>query len=194
MAKRKLSPIPSPDLNQLLLRELRHVPEWEKIKTCVQCGTCSASCPAGWAMDLKPREIVGLFRAGMLDQALRSNTLWMCASCYSCAVRCPSGIKLSEVMYALRAIAMREGLCRRGETAPVLARAFVGAVDKYGRNAESELLTRFYLGTNPLGLFKILPMGLRMLRKGRLALRPKRIRKISDLDKIMAALQQEEKK
>jgi len=176
-------------LNELFLEELRYVPEWEKVKACLQCGTCTASCPTSWAMDYKPREIVGLFRAGMLDRVLRSNTIWMCASCYHCVVRCPSGIKLPDIMYILRSIGIKHGLFRRGETFPVLARAFAGVVDRYGRVAESELLARFYLGTNPLGLAKQIPLGLRLLRRGRMLLLPKRIRQRRDLDKIMAELE-----
>ena len=194
MAKTGVSGTESIELNHHFLEELRHVPEWDKIKTCIQCGTCTASCPAGWAMDYKPREIIGLFRAGMLDKALLSNTVWMCASCYYCVVRCPSGIKLSDTMYVLRSLAIRHGLFRRGEKVPVLAKAFVRLVDKYGKNAEPELLTRFYLRTNPLGLARLAPLGLNLLRRGRLPLLPKRIRGLNDLNKIMALLEKGESK
>ncbi len=27
---------------------------WEKMLSCIQCGTCTASCPAAHAMDLSP--------------------------------------------------------------------------------------------------------------------------------------------
>ena len=182
------------ELNRLFLDELRHTPEWEKIKECIQCGTCTASCPTSWAMDYGPREIMDLFRTGKLEKVLRSNTMWTCVSCYTCSVRCPSGIKLSDIVYALRAIAIRTGLYGGGETAPALSTTFVGLVDKYGKNVETELLTRFYLRTNPLGLGKILPLGLKLMRRGRLPLLPKRIQAPDDLKKIMARLEQEESK
>lgn len=192
MAKTEISGAEAMELNALFLEELRYVPEWEKIRACIQCGTCTASCPTSWAMDCKPREIIGLFRAGMLDRVLRSNAVWMCASCYYCVVRCPSGIKLSDIMYVLRSMGIKHGLFRRGEALPALAKAFAGVVDKYGRNAESELLARFYLGRNPLGLGRQLPLGLRLLRRGRLPLLPKRIQGRRDLDKIVARLEQGE--
>ncbi len=59
--------------------------------------------------------------------------------------------------------------------------------------AESELLARFYLGTNPLGLGRQMPLGLRLLRRGRLLLFPKRIRQRRDLAKIMAQLERGER-
>jgi heterodisulfide reductase subunit C len=183
----------SDELNGLFLRELRFFPEWEKIKACIQCGTCTASCPTSWAMDIKPRQIIGLFRAGRLDKVLRSNTVWLCASCYSCVVRCPSGVSLSDVMYALRAIGIKHGLITKGQKYPALATAFAKVVDKYGRNAESEMLARFYLGSDPFGFGKQLPLGLQMLRRGRLALLPKGIRGREDIGKMMAELEREDR-
>ncbi|MFQ6001752.1 MAG: 4Fe-4S dicluster domain-containing protein, partial [Anaerolineae bacterium] len=36
----------------------------EKIKSCIQCGACSASCPTAYAMDYTPRQIIAALRAG----------------------------------------------------------------------------------------------------------------------------------
>ena len=193
MAKTEVSASDTEELNSLFLRELRLVPEWEKIKLCIQCGTCTASCPTSWAMDIKPREIMGLFRAGRLDKVLQSNAVWICASCYSCTVRCPSGVKVSDVMYALRAVGIKHGLLPKGEKYPALAKGFAKVVDRYGRNAESELLARFYLRSDPLGLGKQLPLGLQLFRRGRLALLPKGIRGRDDIRKMMAELEREDR-
>lgn len=192
MAGTRVSQKNAAELNTLFLKELRHIPEWEKIRACIQCGTCTASCPTSRAMDHSPREIIGLFRAGMLDKVLLSNTVWLCASCYYCAVRCPSGIKLYDIMYILRSLAIQHNLFRRGELFPVLAKTFAGVVDKYGRNAEMELLARFYLGTNPLAIGKQAGLALSMLRRGRLPLIPKGIKGRQDLQKILAQLEMEE--
>ena len=180
------------DVNQLFLRELQHIPEWEKIKACIQCGTCSASCPTSWAMDYKPREVMGLFRAGMLDKVLRSNTVWLCASCYYCTVRCPSGIKLTDIMYVLRSLGIKHGILRPKEPLPALAKAFAGVVDRHGRNAEVELLARYYLSTNPLASVKQMGLGLNMFRHGRLPLLPKSTKCRQDLQKMLARLEQEQ--
>ena len=78
------------------------MPRGDKIDQCLQCGTCSASCPASSAMQHPPRAILAALRAGMLDKVFESNTVWLCASCYSCTVRCPAGIPFTEVMYELK--------------------------------------------------------------------------------------------
>ena len=36
------------------------------IKACIQCGTCSASCPAVEFMDHTPREIIGMIGAAFV--------------------------------------------------------------------------------------------------------------------------------
>jgi len=69
---------------------------WPELRTCIQCGTCSGTCPMAEAMDVTPRRLVGLVAAGMGDKALDSNSIWMCASCYSCSLRCPREIPLTD--------------------------------------------------------------------------------------------------
>ncbi len=179
-------------LSEKFLQDVYSIPEGEKIKLCLQCGTCSASCPTSYAMDYTPREIIAAFRAGMLDRVLRSNTVWMCASCYSCTVRCPSGIKLTDVMYELKRLGAEYGLYAPGATAPVLSREFVRLVDRYGRNPELSLLSSFYMKTNPLGLVRIAPLGIKLLMRGRLSFRPGRVKKQDELARIMRRLETNE--
>jgi len=156
----------------------------EQIKSCIQCGTCSASCPTAYAMDYTPRWIIAALRAGQWERVLRSNTPWLCASCYYCTVRCPSGIEFTDLMYALKRLAIERGIYPKGS--PVLYQAFTSTVDRYGRSAEMELMACYYLRTlNPLGLIKMAPLGLRMLLKGRLPLLPHRIRGRQELAKML---------
>ena len=54
------------ELTEVFLEEVLASPVGEKIKTCIQCGTCSASCPTSYAWEHTPRQVIGLFRAGML--------------------------------------------------------------------------------------------------------------------------------
>jgi len=173
------------ELHQIFLEDVYKIPEGENIKQCIQCGTCSGSCPTSYAMDFTPREIIAAFRAGMLDRVLKSNTVWMCASCYYCTVRCPAGIKLTDIMYELKRLGIEYGLYPKGATAPVLSKTFVKMVDKYGRSPEVELLSRFTLATNPFKMLGMAPMGAKMFLRGRLGIFPKRIKGQKDLEKIL---------
>lgn len=162
-------------LNEVFAASVYGIPGGPKIKECIQCGTCSGSCPTSAAMDYTPREIIAAFRAGMLDRVLQSNTVWMCASCYSCTARCPAGIKLTDIMYELKRLGIEHGLYKRGVKAPVLSKEFIALVNRDGRSYETELMARFHLHGNPMDLVGMAPLGLKMLGKGRLPIVPDRI-------------------
>lgn len=156
----------------------------EELLKCIQCGTCSASCPTAHAMDYTPRQIIAALRAGELDKVLGSNTPWLCASCYYCTVRCPAGIQFTEFMYDLKRMAVQRDLYPRGS--PDLYQAFMTTVDRYGRSAETELMIRYFLSRlDPLGLVKLAPFGLKMLLRKRFPLLPHRIKGRRDVAKML---------
>jgi len=37
--------------------------------------------------------------------------VWVCATCYTCQERCPQGVRIADVMRALKNIAVRLGTC-----------------------------------------------------------------------------------
>jgi heterodisulfide reductase subunit C len=160
----------SRQLAEEFLQTVLSLPDGGKIMECIQCGTCSGSCPTSHTMEYTPREIIAALRAGMLDRVLTSNTMWMCSSCYGCTVRCPSGIKLTDVMYALKSLAMKHGVRPRQVSTPALQEAFVAEVEAHGRNGEVGLMRRFFLGTNPFDGLRNLGLALAMKRRGRLSL------------------------
>ena len=153
-------------LSEVFLEDVYSIPGGEKIKECIQCGTCSASCPTSYVMDYTPREVIAALRAGLLERVLKSNTIWLCASCYYCTVRCPSGIKLTDVMYELKRLAIEFGLAKEGAKAPVISKLFVNVVNKSGRVSEVELVSKFYMKTNPFGMLKMIPRASKLLMRG----------------------------
>ena len=171
------------------LAEVYGIPGGSKIKDCIQCGTCSGSCPLSWAMEETPRQIFAMVRAGMRDRVLDSLTIWTCASCYQCINRCPQEIKITDIMYILKRMAIRENR-RRSKKAHALCKTFVHLVNKNGRNHETALMIKFILATNPLGALSLAPIGLSLFRHGRLPLTGKRVHGISDLRKIVAKAQE----
>ncbi len=155
------------------------------LEACIQCGTCGGSCPSAADMDHTPRALFALTLAGLRDEALRSNTPWMCLSCYFCAVRCPMGIRIPDVMYAVKAIATRAGI-RPERTGSDFSRTFVANIERYGRSYEMGLVARHYLRHYPLRLPGLAPMGLAMVTRGRMGFVPHRIRGLSGLHSILA--------
>ena len=160
---------------------------------CFQCGVCSGSCPTLARMEYGPRRLMHMVHLGLADQVLRSRDIWLCVSCYSCAARCPQGIGVTDVMAALRSLAMAKGLAKDKEAA--FSRAFVKVVQRRGRMFEPELLLRYYASEKALADFlKQVGLGLKMFRKGKLPLRPGRIESIEELRAAVARLTREEKR
>ncbi|NMA14706.1 MAG: heterodisulfide reductase subunit C, partial [Clostridia bacterium] len=58
-----------------------------KLTDCYQCGKCSAGCPVAFAMDKTPRQIIRLLQLGLLEEALATRTIWLCATCQTCVTR-----------------------------------------------------------------------------------------------------------
>jgi heterodisulfide reductase subunit C len=80
----------------------------QNLLACYQCGKCSAGCPAVGEMDILPNQIIRYIQLGFKDELLESRSVWVCASCYTCNVRCPKGIKIAEVMEAVRQVLLRK--------------------------------------------------------------------------------------
>ncbi len=149
---------------------VQSIPGGEKILTCIQCGTCSGSCPTGDKMPYTPRHVMRMLQLGLEAEVMRSDAVWLCADCYTCTLRCPRGIKVSEVMAGLRSRAMAEGYAQPRDTA--FHRNFLTIIKHYGRTYEPELLLRYYLRLNPFRLLKQTRLGLAMFRHGKVGLLP----------------------
>ena len=160
-----------------------------RLEMCIQCGTCGGSCPSAADMDHTPRMLFAMIRAGMREEALSSNTPWICVSCYHCVVRCPQGVHIADVMYTLKSMAIRAKLYR-DSTAPDFSQTFVDMVENYGRSYEFGLATRHYLKHFPLRLPGMAPMGLGMLSRKRMDISPHRIEGIEQLKAILESAKQ----
>ena len=160
------------------------IPGGERVKSCLQCGTCGGACPSGSDMDHTPRQIIAMILAGERDRVLNSNTFWYCLSCYYCTVRCPQQIPITDVMYRLKRIAVAGG---KTSTPPATAfsRSFVSMVELFGRGYEMGLAARYYLTTRPLAMFSMRPMASGLFTRGRMALLPARVKDMHGLKAIL---------
>ena len=174
-------------LEQAFRDDLRVILDGNKIEACLQCGTCTASCPVSYLMDYGPRKLVALCRNGMLEEVLRSNTPWMCVSCYLCTTRCPAGIRITDLLYEIKRLAKKSGINQPTNGYEVLSEKFIEQVEKYGRVNEMRLTMSLIL-KNLSRMFDTVPLGLKLLRKGRISLtsiiKSESIKNIKDLTQI----------
>jgi heterodisulfide reductase subunit C len=134
---------------------------------CIQCGSCSGSCPLAAEMDFGPRGLFALIRAEELEPALRSTTIWLCVSCQSCTVRCPQQIPVPDLMYALKHLALEHGFTPRSAKMPDLYRAFAAQARSRGRVKEGMIAARYGL-RHPGDMLSKLPLAIELLKRRRM--------------------------
>jgi heterodisulfide reductase subunit C len=97
--------------NTAFRKQLTQTRGAERIMQCYQCGICTADCPvAKRVKEFRPRRIARLAVLGQKERLLQEDTIWLCAGCYTCYERCPEKVRVSEVVSALRNIAVEEGI------------------------------------------------------------------------------------
>lgn len=96
-------------LYDLLLQDIRFE---EGLNACMNCGVCTAICPAAEFYKYDPREIVDTVQTkdeAKIEALMRSETIWYCGQCMSCKTRCPRGNTPAMVIMALRTISQQLG-------------------------------------------------------------------------------------
>lgn len=97
------------NLSDLLKQDVRFI---EGMKACINCGTCTAICPAAQFHEYDPRKImdeVQKMNEGDLAELLKGDTIWYCGQCLSCKPRCPRNNIPGLVISALRSLSQDIG-------------------------------------------------------------------------------------
>lgn len=84
----------------------------EGLTACMNCGVCTAVCPAAAFYNYDPRQIVSIVQTrddDDIEALLRSDTIWYCGECMSCRPRCPRGNTAAYVIQALRKLSQQLG-------------------------------------------------------------------------------------
>jgi heterodisulfide reductase subunit C/nitrate reductase gamma subunit len=82
---------------------------------CFGCQTCTTVCPVVGnyedpqeALGLLPHQIMHAAGLGLRDLAFGSNMLWDCLTCYQCQEQCPQGVHVTDVLYELKNLAVKQ--------------------------------------------------------------------------------------
>ncbi|MBN2806456.1 MAG: 4Fe-4S dicluster domain-containing protein [Prolixibacteraceae bacterium] len=84
----------------------------EGLNACMNCGICTAICPAAEFYDYDPRTMLTIVQSGNLQkirELLESDTIWYCGQCMSCKTRCPRHNCPGLVISVLRKISQETG-------------------------------------------------------------------------------------
>ena len=118
-----------------LEKDIRYI---EGLNACINCGVCTAVCPAAAVNEYDPRMIVDTVQHGKEDELealLKSDTIWFCGECLSCKTRCPRGNTPCYIVQSLRALSIETGLfieSRQGQKQLAVKRTVGDHILKYG--------------------------------------------------------------
>jgi heterodisulfide reductase subunit C len=180
------------ELNPEFGQDVAHKAHGENLFACIQCGTCSGTCPVSHYMDYSPRRIIAMVRSGFEEEVLASSTIWLCASCYQCTVDCPKQIRLTDIMYALKQKAIAKHLYPKGFPIPIMAEEFYKGVAKTGRNSEGSLMINMARRTSIFNLFKYTRLGMKLFTTGRMAFKEEGIENKEQLRLLLRGIEKAE--
>lgn len=152
--------------------------EFHNVDACIMCGACVAACtvhevskeflgPAALAKANRfvadPREPAGAkrHRLAMLEQ---DHGIWDCTRCNFCVEVCPKDVQPMEAIIRLRRSALDAGLASTSGARHITG--FTELVRQHGRLNEA-LMPFKIVGFNLPRFLQVLPLGLAMLRKGK---------------------------
>ncbi|HIT48848.1 MAG TPA: 4Fe-4S dicluster domain-containing protein [Candidatus Coprenecus stercoripullorum] len=110
----------------------------EGLKACINCGTCTAVCPAAEFYRYNPKNIVNIVQSRDDDrilELLKSDMIWYCGECMSCVTRCPRTNAPGMVIIALRSLSVELGYfveSEKGRQQYALAKVLCGNILNYG--------------------------------------------------------------
>jgi heterodisulfide reductase subunit C len=91
---------------------------FEGLKACINCGTCTAICPAAEFYTYDPRVIATTVQTQDDDkicELLSTDEIWYCGECMSCKTRCPRGNAPGLLIMALRGLSQDMGFFTESE-------------------------------------------------------------------------------
>ena len=95
-------------LSEKLKQDIHYI---ESLNSCMNCGVCTAICPAAEFYRYDPRVIVDTVQRQdeeALETLLKSETIWYCGECMSCKTRCPRSNTPGGVIMSLRRLSQEE--------------------------------------------------------------------------------------
>jgi succinate dehydrogenase / fumarate reductase iron-sulfur subunit len=152
--------------------------QFHNAEACIMCGACVAACtsheadrrflgPAALAKAYRfvadPRESAEAKQARLA--ALQGQTgMWDCVRCNFCVEVCPKDVQPMEQIIRLRRAAIEAGLTKTEGARHVMG--FRQLIARFGRLNEA-LMPLKGIGFSPRRFLHILPLGIRMLMKGK---------------------------
>jgi succinate dehydrogenase / fumarate reductase iron-sulfur subunit len=152
--------------------------QFHNVDGCIMCGACVAACtshevskqflgPAALAKADRffadPREPEAAKRHRLAELG-EEHGIWDCTRCNFCVEVCPKDVKPMEAIIRLRRGSIEAGLTSTGGARHIIG--FAQIIEREGRLNEAVMPLKV-VGWSPRRLLHVLPLGIRMLLKGK---------------------------
>jgi heterodisulfide reductase subunit C len=152
------------------------------INCCLHCQSCGGGCPVSDAMTYRPNGIIRLLQLGFIQEALESSDIWFCIGCNTCSMACPQAIDIASMMDTVREMAIQAGVKIAEPDILNFHKEVINSIERHGRTHKLEIMMRYKIRT--LDLFSDVDLGLKMLAKRKLDLRPSKVNDHREIDAI----------
>ncbi len=123
-----------------------------------------------------------MVQLGIKDDVLKCSAIWICVGCHTCTVQCPMAIDMAALMDALRQEAIEEKVTISEPDILNFHNEVLNSVEHYGRTHKLEIMLRYKLRKRDW--FKDMDVGIKMLAKRKLDLRPSKVDEIQKVKQL----------
>jgi heterodisulfide reductase subunit C2 len=156
----------------------------ENVGFCFQCRSCAGGCPYVESMDYSPNAVLRLVQLGLRKEALECATIWICVSCNTCSIQCPMAIDIPAIIDTLRHMALEEGANIAEPDIVHFHEEVLHSIERYGRTHKLEIMLRYKVRLRQW--FQDMDIGVKMLKKRKLDLKPSKIEAADEMRDIFA--------
>ncbi len=155
----------------------------ENVNLCYQCKKCASGCPNRKLMDKTPTELMRQIQLGLVDEAMKGNTVWYCLSCQTCSSRCPQDIDIAHIVDTIQIIVQEKNIKADTKNWKIFNRIWMTCLKYMGRVYEVGLVGALNMLTGrPL---KDIKLAGKMVKKGKLKMIPS-IKRSSQMRRMFA--------
>jgi heterodisulfide reductase subunit C len=78
---------------------------------CFTCGECSSACPVACGRSVfDPRTLFRMMNLGMIDELMRSPSIWLCITCGRCTESCSQLVDGRQIIDQIRELVIQKGV------------------------------------------------------------------------------------
>jgi heterodisulfide reductase subunit C len=101
----------APQKHGHFIREVKAMMVSSRTRACFTCGECSSACPVVCERAVfDPRALFRMINLGMIDELMRSPSIWLCIDCGRCTESCSQLVDGRQLIDQVKELAILRGV------------------------------------------------------------------------------------